>query len=245
MEVQMAGETTSEAKGQGLQEQEQVDVSAQETTQPPTSEGQVPAVQEQKVEQPPELTDQQIEALLSRKDVQARMYQRAQSMKDKELQQERLRREGEAEKQRVASMDDDEYGRYVRQRTNVEQVARKLAIQEMGRQMAEVQTQALAQISDKKLRAEMEAKASTFTSLPDFFRACVKAEADHQIQRELAKKEPEVREAITKELTASQEDELYPQLGRGLPVGRESDLHGRELITAAYAEERRKRSQKG
>ena len=84
-------DATSSAPG-GQEQQEPVVQVAPATTAPPPSEGVEPPAEEQKVTVPSEMTPEQIEAILDRKDVKARIFQLSQSMTDKRELQERLKR---------------------------------------------------------------------------------------------------------------------------------------------------------
>jgi len=229
----MLNETTSTTEGQKPQEPV-VDV-APATTPPPPSEGQKPPEGEQKVTGPPELSEEQIEQLLARKDVQARVYRRAQSMKDKEIAQDRLKRQQAEEKRRIETMDDEEYGSYTRAQTQRQTSLQQGVMQALGGLFPQMQEQGLSVISNKKAREETPAKASEFKTLPEFLAACAKAEAEHQIGLRMTKAEKELRESLTEEIRAEQADQLYPQLGTGLPTARIEDLHGESAIGAGLA----------
>lgn len=239
----MADETTSTTEGQKPQEPV-VDV-APATTTPPSSESQRPPGEEQKVEGPPELSDEQIEQLLSRKDVQARMFRQVQSMKDKELHQERLKRQQEEERRRREGMDDEEYGSYTRAQEQRQATLQQGVTQALGGLFTQMQEQALSVISNKKVREEMAAKSASFETFPEFLQACAKAESEHQIGLRMTRREKELRASLTEEIRADQAEQLYPQLGRGLPTAREPDLHGQSAIAAGVKAELEKQRKKG
>lgn len=225
--------TSSKATGQ--EPQETTAKVADATTTPAPSKGQEAVVQEHKVETPPELTDEQVGTLLARKDVQTRIFREAQSLKDKMFHQEQLRRQQEEEKRRIEQMDDEEYGSYMHAEQKRQSVLQQGVSQVLAPVLEDVRQQTLATVSNKKLREEMATKH--FDTLSDFQRACATAEVDYQVNLRVSKREKELREAITKELQAEQAGQLYPQLGRGEPTARESELHGENAIAAGVAAE--------
>ncbi len=238
----MSPETSSEAAGQNPeepQEQPTGDVSP-ETTPRESSEGQV---QEQGSQD--ELDDEKLEQLLKDKRVQARIYQQAQSLADRRLHQERLRREQEEEQKKLQRMDDEEYGRYLRRQERLQQMAQPLLTQTLEKVFTDAQEQALSTIEDEEARAEVVTRlqANEFKSLPEFLKAVAQAQSavatKKQIQREAKRLEKELRESIQKELTAEQAEELVPQLGRGVPTRRE--VHGIEAISEGFAERLKKK----
>lgn len=233
----MAGKTASEAQRE--EPQEPAGGVASATTPTPASTSTEPAAQEQTVGQQPSLTPEQVEQLLASADVQSRIYRQAQSMKDKELHQEQLRKEEEERQQRESAMDDEEYGQYVREQNRTSGLVEALARDSLGRVLTNMQTQALSTIGDKALRAEMAKKASTYPSLPEFMRACVEVELERRSTAQTPKREKELRDLITKEQMGDKETELVPQLGQGLPSAGKSKLHGRDRIAADLAEMRK------
>lgn len=240
----MAEETTSGAVGQSPGGGT-ADV-AQATTAPPQPEGTAPAVQEQTIS-PPGLTDEQIEGLLGRKDVQARIYQQAQSMADQRAHQERLRQQAEAEQRRVEGLDDEEYGSLVRRQQQSLAAAQQVAMGAVARTLVEMQDKTLSVITNKKVREEMAAKSSEFKTYPEFVQACVNAEAEYQVGQQLTQREKELRAVITKELQAEQADTLVPQLGRGTPAARVdmSKMSSDQLIAEGFQEKLRDKRRAG
>ena len=182
-----------------------------------------------------QLTQEQIDRLLtSNKDVQARVYQAAQSMKDRELYQERLRQQQQQQAAKIAKMDDEQYGQF---RRSVEARSADLTNTTAGvmtRLLSEMQDKALGQISNKVVREEMLKKSQEFQTFPEFMAACIKAEAEYKADQTMTKREKEIRDAVQKEVQAEQADQLYPQLGRGAPRARTSGLHGQSAIAAGY-----------
>jgi len=245
----MAGKTASEAQREEPQEPAggvaPATIAQAATTPTPASASTEPGAQEQTVGQQPSLTPEQIGELLQSKQAQATIFRQAQSLKDKMLHQERLKRqqqeEEEARQQRESAMDDEEYGRYVREQSRTSGLVEALAKDSLGRVLTNMQTQALSTIGDKALRAEMAKKASTYPSLPEFMRACVEVELERRSTAQTPKREKELRDLITKEQMGEQASELVPQLGQGLPSAGKSKLHGRERIAAELAEMRKTR----
>ncbi len=236
----MAVQTASEA--QSKDPQESAGSVADATNATPPSASTDPAAQEQTVGQTPSLTPEQLEQLLSSDDVQTRIYQQAQSMKDKELHKADLERQEEARKKRETQMDDEEYGGYVRKQKALNEYTEALARKSLGSVLTNIKTQALAVIGDKGLRAEMDAKADQYETLGDFVGACVKVELERLDASKTPKREKALRDLITKELTGEQVTDLVPQLGRGSPTARTTKLHGRARIAADLAEMRKNKT---
>ena len=231
--------TSSSSTGEALQEPA-ANVPAG-TTSPPASEGVKPIAREQVIAQPQPLSEEQIARVLASKQAQAAIYRQAQSMKDKELNQERLRRQQEEEKRRLEGMDDEEFGRYQREQSQHQGLVRAGVQSQLAHTLAQLQQVAMAQISNKAVREQVQtqADAGAFQSFPEFFAAVVKAEAEHKAQTQITRRERQLREAITKEVTAEQVGEMAPQLGTGVPVARTSDKHGRDLLSEAIGEIRK------
>lgn len=251
-------ETSSETEGtaeskiaEGLKNwQERARAEIEEAPEPEseeaiTSDEDEESEQEQASPEPPELTEEQIENLLTRKEVQAKIYQQAQSMKDKELYQERFQRQQQEEQERLDSLDDEEYGEHMRQQQEqqklVQQTQRQVAGQAMTRLLTNMQDRALSQISDEDVREQMRAKSREFQTFEDFFGACVQAEAGYQAKSQLTEREKELRKAIQKEVQAEYADQLAPELGRGIPVDQRKDLHGQQAIAEGFAEALKKK----
>lgn len=238
----MAVQTASEAQVKGPQES--AGGVADATTPTPPSASTDLVVQEQTAGQQPSLTPEQLDELLSRDDVQARIYRQAQSMTDKAAHKADLARQEEARKKRETQMDDEEYGRYVRDQTRLNEYTTALGQKSLGAVLENMKREALAQIGDKALRAEMEEKSNQYTSMGEFFGALVKAEIGRRDAAKTPKRDKELRDLITKELTGEQAADLVPQLGRGSPTAGTTKLHGRDRIAAGLAELRKKKTQK-
>ena len=239
----MLNETSSPA---GVQDPEKPPAQvAPVTTAPPASTDQGIPPEEQKVTQPPELTAEQIETLLGTKQAQAAIYRAGQSMKDKELLQEQLKRKQEEDQRRREQMDDEEYGGYVRaeeKRLSGQQAGVKRVLKGLIDQMQE---QAVSVISNKKVREAMAAKSSQYDSFPAFARACAKAETDYQVDLKMTKREKELTVSLTEKIRAEQVGQLYPQLGTGLATAPLADLHGTSAIGAGLAAELAKKRKEG
>ena len=229
------------------QEKSAGDVTAVTTPDAP-SEGQVQekTAETPKVEPPSKMTPEQLKELIASKDGQAMIYRQAQAMKDREAHQERLRQQQEQARSKVAEMDDEEFGRHLRTTQQEQEAVRQQMTPVIGKLLTDAQDQALSQISDEAIRAEVATKANAgeYKTFPEFLAACINAEAqqrtDKQVKREVAKREKELRESIQNELTADQADVAIPQLGRGIPTSRVSDLHGIDAIREGLARRAKK-----
>lgn len=189
---------------------------------------------EPKVAPTGKLTKEQVEELLKSKEAQAILYRQAQSMKDKELLQERLKAQQEAEQRKIEEMDDEEYGRHLRTRQQEQQSFQQQVGPVLYQMLTKQKEAALARISDPEARAKIEAANAQgkYQTFEDFLDACIDAESDVRGAKRAAKREKEIREAALKEQQAELSDVTYPQLGRGLPTARANDLHGLDAIKA-------------
>jgi hypothetical protein len=215
------------------------------TSTAPASET-APAAQEQ-TPKPTALPRERIKELLDTdKDVQAEIYRRAQSMKDQELHRERLRAQQEAEQRKLQEMDDEEFGRYQRQRAERDALLQQEMTPRLARVLNDVRDTFLAAIEDEEARADVAKReaAGEFQTAKDFYSAVVDAKAKSltakQLAREKSRMEKELRESITKELTAEAADVPTPEVGRGLAAPRYQDLHGIDAIKAALAQKAKK-----
>jgi hypothetical protein len=221
--------------------------SGQVTTSTAPASETAPAAQEQTVAPPAErMTRERIKELLETdKDLQAEIYRRAQSMKDQELHRERLRAQQEAEQRRIQEMDDEEYGRYLREQADMQSRLQQEMTPRLARVLNDVRDTFLSSIEDEEARAEVTKREANgeFQTAKDFYRAVVEAQAKSltakQLAREEARLKKELREAITKELTAEAADVPTPEIGRGLAAPRYQDLHGIDAIKAGLAQRRR------
>lgn len=200
---------------------------------------------------PAALTPEQVNELLrSNKAAQSAAYRLAQSMKDKEL--ARLRQEQEAQRQReeerrkLEEMDDEDYGRHIREQQRMEELVRQRAIETMVPVLQQVQGSALGALSDAQLRAELEARITSgeLNDLGQIVKTIIDTEVSAREQKLTPKLETklrqEIREALEKERAAeaADDDDTPPILGSGLPTGAR-ELHGDALLAAGIADLRR------
>lgn len=244
----MSVETTSEAE-RPVQEQPHSDVPKQppaEGTTPAEPSKAAPPVQEH---QPKADPSDDLDSVLSRKEVQERIYRQAQAMKDKELHTERQRRQQEQEERRVKSMSNAEYGAYLREQQKLQQQTRQALESTLTQAFTDAYQQVFESVEDPDARKDLEAavQAGKFTKFGDFAKYAsqllAKTDTSKALERERKKLEAEIREAVTKELQAEMLDGFAPDLGRGQPSGTRSDLHGSDLIAQGFGEKlRAKRS---
>ena len=237
----MTPEIASQATGQPT-EQPTGDVGEQPTNPNAPSTGQAGAQEQTTGAGQAAVSPELIEQALQSREVQARIYQQAQSMKDKELAREREAQRQREELQRLSKMDDTEYGRHIRTQQN-----RQLEVQEIARSslrtvMQQMQDEALKQVGDAKARTELQGRIDRgdFASMAEFFAATVKAEIDRQVTHQTARKEGELRNVITKEAQALALDQIAPQLGSGSPASGTKKLTGVRGLSRALAIEREK-----
>lgn len=200
---------------------------------------------------PAALTPEQVNELLrSNKAAQSAAYRLAQSMKDKELarirQEQEAQRKAAEERRRLEEMDDEDYGRHIREQQRIEELVRQRAIETMVPVLQQVQGSALGALSDAQLRAELEARITSgeLNDLGQIVKTIIDSEVSAREQKMTPRLETklrkEIREALEKERAAEQadDDDTPPILGSGLPTG-SRELHGTALIAAGVAEMRR------
>ena len=201
------------------------------------------------------LTPEQVNELLRRnKSAQQAVYRQAQSMKDKELarwqrEQEEARRQDE-ERRKLEEMDDEDYGRLVREQQHTDELVRRRAIETMVPVFQALQGEALGALSDAQIRAQIEQRITSgeLGDLNQILKTIIDAEVGAKAEKQLAKLEvklrKEIREALEKEHAAEQaDDDAPPVLGSGLPTGSQ-ELHGESLLAAGYAEKVEKQKKK-
>lgn len=207
---------------------------APEQSRPPTTE-EKPALPET----PTTLSDADMERLLSDKRLQERVYRLAQSMKDKELARERQKQEQEAQARKVQEMDDEEYGRYLREVQAQQGQVQPAVQQRVYEVLSQIHEHTLSAITDEGVREAILAKAAEYPSYTDFLKAAIDAEADHRtrkaVEREVAKVRKEVYEAARKEAQAELSESVTPEVQVGLPP-RGRELHGLAAISAGFAQ---------
>jgi len=229
-------------------------------SQTPEKESQAPEKESQTPNLPPEsfetLTPEQIAELVKRnKAAQEIIHRQAQSMKDKELariqrEQEEARRR-EEEQRRLMEMDDEEYGRMIREQQHIEELVRQRATEAMIPVFYALQNKALNKVGDTQTRSQIEQQIATgdLADLEQILETIIDTEVAARTQKQLTKMEQklrkEIREAIEKERAAeiADEDDVPPVLGSGIPTG-SGELYGESLISAGVAELRRKAARK-
>lgn len=200
---------------------------------------------------PAALTPEQVNELLrSNKAAQSAAYRLAQSMKDKELarirQEQEAQRKAEEERRKLEEMDDEDYGRHIREQQHLEELVGAQAIERMLPVLHEVQSTALGKLSDAQIRAQIQERITSgeFTSLAQILDAVLDTEVDTRAQKAAAKLEAklrkEIRESIEKERAADDADDgdVPPIIGSGSPTGAR-ELHGDALLAAGIADLRR------
>ncbi len=196
------------------------------------------------------LTPEQVDELLrSNKTAQQRLYRAAQAMKDKELariqRQQEEQRQAEEARRKLEEMDDEDYGRHVREEQRTDELVRQRAINAMVPVFQAVQGKALSKLSDAQIRHEIEARITTgeLGDLDTILETILETETKARVEKASAKLEAklrkEIREALEKERAAEIADEDTPPiLGSGTPTG-SRELHGMELLAAGVADARR------
>ena len=190
--------------------------------------------------QPETLTRQQAEEMLEQ---QRRQWQ---SQKDRELyqaqmnwrqDQERLRREAE-ERARLEGLDDEDYGRFVREQQQKQQELTEITRNSVTQSMLAVQQQTLEQIPDADVREQIvnginEGKYQNWGELQ---KALLDAVTEKRVAKTRAELEQSIREAVQRELTAQLADTPTPSLGTGLPTKSAQNLSTEDLLSQGYAE---------
>lgn len=165
-------------------------------------------------------------------DEERRRYE--QSLRDKVRHEERLRLEremaarqqrerAEKERQMLAAMDDEDYGRTMRQKEAEAQQQRQayeIAKQMFESSFAAMQSDAIAAIKDATIRSEFEKRVSAneFATFKDFTDALVEAGGTERAEAIVKRREKEIREATLNELRAQELGAIIPQLGSGVPT---------------------------
>lgn len=186
------------------------------------------------------LTRAQVEEMLEQE------RRKLQSAKDRELhqqrmawqqEQERLRLEAE-ERARLEGMDDEDYGRYVREQQNKMREQQESAQKVRENLIMAVQNETLGQISDKELRAEIEAQINEgqFKSWGELQQAIISKATAKEVAKTKTQMEASIREAVQKELAAQLADTPTPTLGTGLPTRPTRNLSADENIALGFAE---------
>ena len=169
-----------------------------------------------------------------------------QSQKDRELhqaqmrwqqEQERLRRDAE-ERARLDGMDDEDFGRFVREQQQKQQELAEITRSSVTQSMLTVQQQTLDQIPDADVREQIinginEGKYQNWGELQ---KALLDAVTEKRVAKTRAELEQSIREAVQRELTAQLADTPTPSLGTGLPTKSAQYLSTDDLLSQGYAE---------
>lgn len=151
-----------------------------------------------------------------------RLRRLEQSLRDKAIAAARAEflrlQQAEAERQRLAAMDDEQLGATVRRQQELEAYAQQRLQQIRAAEYAALTEQTLAIVKDEKERETIAARneAGEFKSFYEFQQACIEAQLRAERAKLTERIQKEVREAVTKELVA-QQTEGGPQLGSGAP----------------------------
>ena len=183
-------------------------------------------------------------------EVQAREYRARQSAADKakhealleykrQQENDQARAREQAERERLAAMDDEELGTYTRQQQQ-EAAFRTRAQQEAQQQLATAasmtQEEVLASIKDEDIRATLEADLGKAKSLTDFVKALGKAIGAEEVAKAAPKLEKKAKEAAIKEATAELVDTLVPETGTGSASGSLRKMSRDKLLSEGFAE---------
>jgi len=213
------------------------------TGQEPSSDS--PPVQEQDVL---ELDETKLEKLLETNPlVKARIYREAQSMKDRELHQERLRREREEEEARIREMSDAEFGSYMREKQSLAAAAQAKALEmaktAVSQALSAVQEEGLSLLGPEA-RKKVEAELPTYKTFADFVKGLAKAKADSEATKMVASERKQLEKTIRNQLQAEYAKQLAPDIGRGTPASRLDNVHGIDAIAAGIGEKLREANTK-
>jgi len=172
-----------------------------------------------------------------------------QSAKDREIYETRMRlireqdelRRQAAERERLANMDDEEYGSYVRQQQAEQERLQQYAQEQWRGNLIEIQKQTLDAIPNKAVRQQIEDKinAGGYQSWADMQRDIVSLTADRQSQAAAEKAVREALAAAQRDGVAQLADTPIPTLGSGQPARRSSTagLSPEQLMGQGFAEE--------
>lgn len=188
-------------------------------------------------QQPTAYTQEQVNEMLARRE------RELQSAKDRELHRARLQAQAEVdaarraseEQARLENMDDEDYGRYVREKVTKDQELGAQASAHVTRAMLDVQAQTLSQITDADKRAEIEGKINDgqYKSWGDLIGDVVTA----AVAAQLAKESKVVKEAARKEATAEIANIPVPVLGSGTNSTRSTrPMSSSDLFSQGFAE---------
>jgi hypothetical protein len=203
------------------------------------------AGEQQQVQSPKTYTEEEVKAREFRARQSAADKAKHEALLEYRRQQEneQARAREQAERERLAAMDDEELGSYTRQQQQANafrQQAEQLAAERLGTAASQTQEDVLGRIKDDDIRAKLVTKFAEAKSLTDFVLAAAEAIAAEQVARESPKLEKKAKEAAIKEATAEVVDSLAPELGTGSASGSLRKMSREQLISEGYAEEVRK-----
>lgn len=187
--------------------------------------------------QPTTYTEETVKQMLAQRE------RELQSAKDKELHRARLQAQAEVEaarraseeQARLESMDDEDYGRYVREKVTKDQTLNAQANERARQVMLDVQEQTLSQVTDSAERSKIEAKINggEYKSWGEMIGDVVAA----TVAVQLAKESKAAKEAARKEATAEIANIPVPVLGSGTHSSRSArPLSSGELLSTGFAE---------
>lgn len=174
---------------------------------------------------------------------------RYQAIYDRRLDQERRRLEVQMQQQQqqaaqaaaVAEMDDEEFGRFMRENQRAQQATQAQIVQTLRGVYSEQTAQVLGIVSDSKARQEVEERNNKgeFKSFGEFLHAAQEAELGARIEKSKAELEKQIRETVQKEMTAQNAASGGVVLGSGMPTLKFDfeKLSPKEKIKAALREE--------
>ena len=154
--------------------------------------------------------------------------------------EERARQEqAEKERKMLAEMDDEDYGRYVREQQKAEATRQEALRQSLAQSFQVIESKVLETVSDSKVRQELAERAANneFKTFEEFHRAVVKAEANRETMTAIKKRETELREAFKNGRLAEDAAFAAPQTGSGLPTAalNPKNLSSQQKMALAYA----------
>jgi hypothetical protein len=134
------------------------------------------------------------------------------------------RAEAERKQALMAQMDDEDLGRTVRDDMAKAKQMRdddQRIFREVSQRMEGLVTDALAGVKDEAVRKEFQdrAMAQTDLSFKEWHEALLAADRKVEVEREVKRREKEIREAVENEVRAKGFETVVPQLGTGLPAG--------------------------
>jgi uncharacterized membrane protein len=186
------------------------------------------------------LADEKVQAAI---EAERRKWQ---SQKDREIHQVRMevqqqldrqRREAE-ERAKLEGMDDEDYGRYVREQAQKQRDLDETTRSSVTQAMLAVQAQSLEAIPDKDVREAIEKKINegTYKSWGELQKDLLEAYTEKKVAKARVELEKSIREAVQKELAAQLADTPVPTLGSGLPTKSARNLSTDELLEQGWRE---------